>query len=117
MSTKAKRIRTCGQNWAEHESEILLSQVQKYREIWDPSLLCLKNNTIDIWDKIAVELSRSRKECIQKWTALKTYYRNELNKEQTKNYVCNWRHKRSMQFYLPHLRPNHVSIKTNYLLI
>jgi hypothetical protein len=110
----AKRIRTVGKNWADQETAILLSQVERYPEIWDPALSHANKNTTDFWEQIAIEVSRSYKECAQKWTSLKTYYRQELNKEQKKNYVCNWKHKSAMKFYLPYLYQNRVSARIIY---
>lgn len=110
----AKRIRIVGKNWSDQETAILLSQVERYSEIWDPKLLYANKITIDFWEQIAIEVSRSYKECAQKWTSLKTYYRQELKKEQKKNYVCHWKHKSAMKFYLPYLYQNHVSARIIY---
>lgn len=99
----AKRIRSCGQNWSEHETALLITLVEKCNGIWNPNVLRVKKNTGPVWEEIANQLGRVSKECAQKWTALRTYYRKELKKEQTNAYVCNWRHKDAMAFYLPYL--------------
>lgn len=104
-----KRNRTCGQTWSESETELLLALVQENSAIWDPKLLRLKKFNNPVWDEIGVQLSRASSECSQKWTALKTYYRQELRKETYGQYVCNWRHKNAMQFYLPFIDRNNVS--------
>jgi hypothetical protein len=106
----AKRVRTCGQNWSEIDTELLISFVKKNRVMWHPDLLKRKKNNGSLWEEIGDKLSRPSKECTQKWTALKTYYRQELKKEQVKNYMCNWRHKNLMSFYLPSIFGTHVSV-------
>lgn len=35
----AKRVRTCGQNWSEIDTELLISFAKKNRVMWHPDLL------------------------------------------------------------------------------
>lgn len=106
----AKRIRSCGKAWSVKETEQLISLIEKCPDIWEPDLLGSKKNIAPLWNEIGEQMSRPTKECSQKWTALKTYYRQELKKQSTKNYVCNWHHKESFSFYLPFIFGTPVSI-------
>lgn len=107
----SKRIRTCGQNWSEVDTETLISVIRKHPEIFDTSIPRNKHITDPIWQNIAEQLSRDHKECVQKWSALKTYYRQELKKVELKVYVCKWAHRDSMAFFMPFLKEKRVSIK------
>lgn len=106
----AKRIRSCGKAWSISETKQLISLIEKCPDIWKPDVLRTNKNVAPLWDEIGEKMSRATKECSQKWTALKTYYRQELKKQSTKNYMCNWYHKESFSFYLPFIFGTPVSI-------